>query len=230
MALKHPITSCRHPCSLSRRRPNAIATYGSTSKNPSGGASPCDSSSPDPTRFAWPMATYATAACMIPKCGATRATPNGFHRRAETATGTLNPGICLPPSAGGESSVLPNPIGYNRVYVKMGNECAWQEWWRQLQAGHAFVTNAPLLLCRAGSEFPGHVFRSSGNDTQLRLDVELISLDAIRSLQLVANGRMIRNCPLKELPTHIQLHATVPGTGCFYCVPLRRPLKRFVSS
>ena len=71
----------------------------------------------------------------------------------------LNCGLRLPPSAGSASGVLPNPVGYNRVYVHVDGEWRHDKWWRGLKAGRSFVTNGPLLLCKADGKLPGHVFR-----------------------------------------------------------------------
>ena len=62
----------------------------------------------------------------------------------------LNCGLRLPPSAGSASGVLPNPVGYNRVYVHVGKELTWEKWWEGLRAGRSFVTNGPLLRVKAG--------------------------------------------------------------------------------
>ncbi|HAK94366.1 MAG TPA: hypothetical protein DCM87_05035 [Planctomycetes bacterium] len=56
-----------------------------------------------------------------------------------------------PPSAGSASGVLPNPVGYNRVYVHVDGELTYAKWWEGLQAGRAFVTNGPLLRVRTRS-------------------------------------------------------------------------------
>src|SRR5207249_1727793 len=68
----------------------------------------------------------------------------------------LNCGLRIPPSAGSASGVLPNPVGYNRVYVHVGKELTNEKWWEGLRAGHSFVSNGPLLRCRANGELPGH--------------------------------------------------------------------------
>jgi hypothetical protein len=57
----------------------------------------------------------------------------------------LNCGLRIPPSAGSASGVLPNPVGYNRVYVHCGKELTWDKWWENLRRGQVVVTNGPLL-------------------------------------------------------------------------------------
>jgi hypothetical protein len=99
----------------------------------------------------------------------------------------LNAGLRVPPSAGSASGVLPNPVGYNRVYVRFEGEPTWEKWFEGLRAGHSFVTNGPLLRVKAGGRWPGHVFSSDG-----ALEIELAGLvqgrDRIASIQVVKNG------------------------------------------
>jgi hypothetical protein len=44
----------------------------------------------------------------------------------------LNCGLRLPPSAGSASGVLPNPVGYNRVYVRVEGDLTYKKWWQGL--------------------------------------------------------------------------------------------------
>ena len=58
----------------------------------------------------------------------------------------LEAGIRIPPSAGSASGVLPNPVGYNRVYVHLGSQqLSADSWFGALSKGRCFVTNGPLL-------------------------------------------------------------------------------------
>ena len=99
----------------------------------------------------------------------------------------LNCGFRLPPTAGGASGVLRNPVGYNRVYVQCDAPLTWEKWWAGLKAGRSFVSNGPLLRVKAENQWPGHVFKSDSPIT-LTLDGKLDSRDAIRAVELVANG------------------------------------------
>ncbi len=103
----------------------------------------------------------------------------------------LNAGFRIPPSAGSASGVLPNPVGYNRVYVHLDGPLTWEKWWAGLRAGRAFVTNGPLLRVAANGEFPGAVFRSADNaPVEIELTGKLDSRDPIASLELIRNGRI----------------------------------------
>lgn len=86
----------------------------------------------------------------------------------------LNAGLRVPPSAGSASGVLPNPVGYNRVYVKLDGPLDWDRWWEALRAGRSFVTNGPLLRV----------------DDLLRGRVD--SRDPVKAVELVVNGQVER--------------------------------------
>ena len=101
----------------------------------------------------------------------------------------LNCGLRIPPSAGSASGVLPNPVGYNRVYVHTGAPLVWSEWWAGLKAGRSFVTNGPLLRLRANDRSAGEVFRSQG-PTKIIVSGQLTSRDPIEKIELVQNGSL----------------------------------------
>ena len=112
----------------------------------------------------------------------------------------LNCGLRLPPSAGSASGVLPNPVGYNRVYTAMPGDFTYEKWWDSLRAGRSFVTNGPLLRVRVEGELPGHIF-SSPDGTKLKLAIEaaLDSADPVRSIEVITNGRVERTVSTEEL-------------------------------
>ena len=110
----------------------------------------------------------------------------------------LNCGIRIPPSAGSASGVLPNPVGYNRVYVQVDGELTWQKWWDGLRTGRCFVSNGPLLRCRANGQLPGHVFRSDG---PVELEVLLTSRDPVEAIEIVHNGKILRTVAVQSSPT-----------------------------
>ena len=112
----------------------------------------------------------------------------------------LNCGLRIPPSAGSASGVLPNPLGYDRVYVYVGKGFAYEKWWEGLKAGRAFVTNGPLLICQANGELPGHVFTGKQGD-EIKIDIEasLTTLDNVPAIEIVKNGRVERAVPPDRL-------------------------------
>jgi hypothetical protein len=114
----------------------------------------------------------------------------------------LDCGLRLPPSAGSASGVLPNPVGYNRVYVHVEGALGYEQWWRNLKAGRCFVTNGPLLLCKADGELPGHVFRAdAGQRLDLKLELSLISNDRVPRIEIIKNGRVDSAVEAGDLPS-----------------------------
>jgi hypothetical protein len=112
----------------------------------------------------------------------------------------LNCGLRLPPSAGSASGVLPNPVGYNRAYVHIDGPITYEKWFENLHAGRVFVSNGPLLRCRANGELPGHVFRGmQGRSLNLSLQAVLDSRDPATHLEIIKNGRIERTVPLSGL-------------------------------
>jgi hypothetical protein len=120
---------------------------------------------------------------------------NGFWTQ-EIYYQLLNCGVRLPPSAGSASGVLPNPVGYNRVYVHAGSELNYDDWWRGLRAGKAFVSNGPLLRCRANGKLPGEIFVAT-DKLEIQIDAVLTTRDPIPALEIVHNGKVVRTVPAK---------------------------------
>jgi hypothetical protein len=100
----------------------------------------------------------------------------------------LNTGLRIPPSAGSASGVLPNPVGYNRLYAHVDGAFDHENWWKAVRAGRSFVTNGPLLRVRANGEWPGHVFTGAGGELRMSLAIDLVSRDPIRQVEVIRNG------------------------------------------
>src|SRR5262249_12511235 len=111
----------------------------------------------------------------------------------------LNCGLRLPSSAGSASGVLPNPVGYNRVYVHLGQSLGYEEWGEGLRAGHCFVTNGPLLRVQVNGQLPGHVFTApQGQELRLQITARLDGRDRVRFLEVIKNGQLERKIPYEE--------------------------------
>jgi hypothetical protein len=120
----------------------------------------------------------------------------------------LNSGLRVPPSAGSASGVLPNPVGYNRVYVHCGSEMTWDKWWENLRLGRVVVTNGPMLRPQvfgpgAGQEgaLPGHVFQAEKGQTvelDIALNLAIRSPDKVEYLEVVKNGEVVHEVRLDQ--------------------------------
>lgn len=111
----------------------------------------------------------------------------------------LNCGFRIPPSAGSASGVLPNPVGYNRVYVYCDGELTYEKWFEGLRAGQVVVTNGPMLRPRVNGELPGHVFTAAaGESIDLQAALNLSIREKVEYLEIIKNGRVEREVRLSE--------------------------------
>jgi hypothetical protein len=95
----------------------------------------------------------------------------------------LNLGFRLAPSAGSATGVLPNPMGYNRVYVRQrGRPFTVENWYQAFRDGPSIATNGPVLL-----------FEVKGRGQRRTVVVEARSAEALRVVEVVANGRVVHS-------------------------------------
>jgi len=128
----------------------------------------------------------------------------------------LECGLRVPPSAGSASGVLPNPVGYNRVYGHVGKAKSYDAWSRAVREGRSFVTNGPLLLVRANGKLPGTVFSAGSDGLDVELDARLVSPDTVMELEIVQNGRVVRKVPVRATGGRQSLgKLRVTGSGWF---------------
>ena len=134
----------------------------------------------------------------------------------------LNSGLRIPPSAGSASGVLPNPVGYNRVYAYLGEGLdgptapgtshdilTRDNWFDALRAGRCFVTNGPLLRVRADAKLPGSVLRLPDKaPLDVEFVIEIASNDAISAVEIIHNGQVIETIPCSDV-TSQRLTTTV---------------------
>jgi len=89
-----------------------------------------------------------------------------------------NLGMLVPPSAGSASGVLPNPVGYNRMYARIEGAFSIEKWYQAVRDGRVFVTNGPVLFF----------------DTKMGR-VEALAREVIERVEIVANGRVVKTLP-----------------------------------
>jgi hypothetical protein len=121
---------------------------------------------------------------------------NGFWTQ-EIYYHILNCGLRIPPSAGSASGVLPNPVGYDRVYVQVGPDLTYEKWWEGLRAGRSFVSNGPLLRCKANGQWPGHVFTAKAA-LGIEIEAALDTRDPVPAIEIIKNGRVERVVPFEQ--------------------------------
>ncbi len=114
----------------------------------------------------------------------------------------LEAGFRLPPTAGsGFDGKAPTHLGYNRVYAWFDPHATRDaaSWWSQLRAGHAMVTNGPLLRAIVNGQPPGHVHSSdSSQPIELEIELELTVRDPVEYLDVIFNGKAIYQARLED--------------------------------
>jgi hypothetical protein len=126
---------------------------------------------------------------------------NGFYTQ-EIYYALLNCGFRIPPTAGSASGVLPNPVGYNRVYVHLDGPFSHDAWWKGLEAGRSFVTNGPVLLVEANGRLPGHVFKQeegSGTGLEVSLDIRVEGNDPLEAVEVIRDGEIVESFPKDQI-------------------------------
>ncbi len=112
-----------------------------------------------------------------------------------------NLGFHVPPTAGSASGVLPNPVGYNRLYVQMQEPFSGEAFYRHLRQSRAFVTNGPMLLFDA-YEVPGG---------QILAQVDVKSRAPLDRVEIVADGKVIQSFAAPEGKTEFRTDVGVRG-------------------
>jgi hypothetical protein len=103
----------------------------------------------------------------------------------------LNCGFRIPVSAGTASGIMPSPVGYSRVYVKLPGRFSYDNWVEGLKAGRSFATNGPILSLRVNGHEIGDVIELERPGRPLIVEAEAISLRPLSYLEIVAGGKVI---------------------------------------
>jgi uncharacterized protein YlzI (FlbEa/FlbD family) len=104
----------------------------------------------------------------------------------------LNSGIQLPLSAGSANGVKATPVGYDRVYVRLGRDTLdYPSFMQALKLGRSFSTNGPILELEVdGRHGPGdRVDIRRGEEHGFR--VRARSRGELEILQLIVNGQVV---------------------------------------
>jgi hypothetical protein len=130
---------------------------------------------------------------MIPKARPEFKTPAGMPLWAmDVYYRFLNCGFRLPVSAGTASGVKPAPPGYNRVYVKVGDNFTYANWFRALKQGRSFATNGPMLFLAIDEKEPGSVLQlKKGETRRIKIHAESTSATPMDRLEVIFKGKTI---------------------------------------
>ena len=134
----------------------------------------------------------------------------------------LNCGFHLPTAAGtdfmGNYASLRGPVGLNRVYaeVKPG-PLKIEPWLAAIKSGRTFATNGPLLrFSLAGKGIGGQVSLPKKQDVSF--SVGMTSIVPLDHLQIVCNGKVIRELQMDEKRMAANVNGTIPIESSGWCV------------
>ena len=134
----------------------------------------------------------------------------------------LNCGFRLPTAAGtdfmGNYASLRGPVGLNRVYaeVKPG-PLKIEPWLAAIKAGRTFATNGPLLRFSLGGQGIGGKVRLDKKQ-EVRFSAELFSMVPVDHLQIVCNGKVVRELVMESDRSSAHVDGSIPIEASGWCV------------
>ncbi len=135
----------------------------------------------------------------------------------------LNLGFHLPAAAGTDAMAnlasLRGPVGLNRVYVRVPDgKIAHPPWLDSLKHGHTFATNGPLLGFTLGGKIPGDELRLPAGEQDIKFTAWLRSFVAVDHLQVVCNGKTLRELKLDPTRESATVEGSIPLTSSGWCL------------
>ena len=134
----------------------------------------------------------------------------------------LNCGFRLPAAAGTDAMVnfasLRGPVGLNRVYVKVPKgPLEVDPWLENLKRGRTFATNGPLLRFSLGAPL-GDEIRLPAGTHELKFKASLRSIVAVDHLEIICNGRVVRELKLAGEHTRADEEGILPISSTGWCL------------
>ncbi len=126
----------------------------------------------------------------------------------------LNCGFRLPAGAGTDAMAnfasLRGPVGMNRVFVKTQLPLQHRRWLAALKSGRSFATNGPLLGFSLNGKSLGGELRVPSGGGVLVARVSLQSIVPVSRLEIVRNGEVIDEIPLRGDSTRAVTTRRIP--------------------
>jgi Tol biopolymer transport system component len=134
----------------------------------------------------------------------------------------LNLGFRIPAAGGTDAMAnfasLRGPVGTNRAYVNLpAGPVNVDRWLAGLKAGRTFATNAPLLAFMLGQKDVGEELQLQ-NASEVLFSASLRSIVPIDHLEVVCNGKVIRDIQLAGDHTVADASGTIPIYTTGWCV------------
>ncbi len=127
-------------------------------------------------------------------------TDQGMMRmNTDTYYRLLNCGLKLAAGAGTACGVKPNPVGYNRAYVRVPTNASLQEFNYAWATGKNFVTNGPMVFLKttAGQQ-PGDTVDLPSDGGRVSIELSIVSDQPLTSAEIVLNGQVVHTFDVME--------------------------------
>jgi hypothetical protein len=127
-------------------------------------------------------------------------TDQGMMRmNTDTYYRLLNCGLKLAAGAGTACGVKPNPVGYNRAYVRAPTDASLQEFNYAWAKGKNFVTNGPMVFLKtdAGKQ-PGDTIDLPSGGDRVSVELTILSDQPLTAAEIVLNGQVVHTFEVAE--------------------------------
>lgn len=125
-----------------------------------------------------------------------------FHRTNSTYYRFLNCGFKLAVTGGTAMGVMPAPLGYCRIYAKLEGPLTEANYLKAIHTGRTFATCGPMLILTANGLDSGETIRyTTGKSKPIQIKAQLHSIEPISSLELIYNGKIVRQISLDDKPS-----------------------------
>lgn len=124
-------------------------------------------------------------------------TPEGMMRmNTDTWYRLLNCGLRLAAGAGSATGAKQTPVGYNRAYVRAGENPSLPDFLKAWREGRNFVTNGPMIFLTVdGRHQPGDTLELGPHGAEVRIDVEAVSQQPLTAVEVLLNGEVVGRAP-----------------------------------
>ena len=134
----------------------------------------------------------------------------------------LNCGFHLPAAAGTDAmsnyASLRGPVGLNRVYVDSHGSLKREDILAAIKTGKTFVTNAPLLSFSVNGKAIGSELQLPAGAKTVTFTASLRSIVPVDHLQVIHNGKVVKEIELKGDRKSADEKGTIPIEGSGWLV------------
>jgi len=151
----------------------------------------------------------------------------GFSDHKSTAAvwyKLLNLGFKLPAGGGTDATAdyaapIRGQVGFDRGYVWTPQwPVSIDTWLDELKQGRTFATNGPLVEFKLGGEMVGSELKFDAAQAGVPFSAKLRSIVPVNHLEVVCNGKVVRDLKLNEARDTADVTGTIPLNESGWCV------------